>query len=193
MRQNMRYDGVPFRPVTTRRAADKPRLLLLSDVSLSVRTAARFTLHLVYGMQSLFTQARTFAFVDEPVEIPSCSPSTRWNGHSGWSSTGCRGGLLDVDASSDYGSTFTRLLSEHSAALNRRTTLIVLGDGRGNGTDAQLDTFHEMTRRVRETIWLTQSLATPGRWAAATCRATRNSAIGSRWSAISPGCSALPS
>jgi len=156
MRQNMRYDGVPFRPVTTRRAADKPRLLLLSDVSLSVRTAARFTLHLVYGMQSLFTQARTFAFVDEPVEITELFAEHPLERALGLVFDGLpAGGLLDVDASSDYGSTFTRLLSEHSAALNRRTTLIVLGDGRGNGTDAQLDTFHEMTRRVRETIWLT--------------------------------------
>jgi uncharacterized protein len=31
----------------------------------------------------------------------------------------------------------------------------VLGDGRGNGNDARLDTFQEITRRVRETIWLT--------------------------------------
>jgi hypothetical protein len=31
------------------------RLVLLTDVSLSVRATARFTLHLVYGMQSLFT------------------------------------------------------------------------------------------------------------------------------------------
>src|SRR5262249_55518644 len=37
MRRNMRYEGVPFQPVTTSRAEDKPRLLLLADVSLSVR------------------------------------------------------------------------------------------------------------------------------------------------------------
>src|SRR6266568_4452642 len=69
MRKNMRYEGIPFQPITTSRSADKPRLLLLTDVSLSVRATARFTLHLVYGMQSLFTQARSFAFVDAPVEI----------------------------------------------------------------------------------------------------------------------------
>jgi len=46
MRRNMRYDGVPFRPVTITRAQDKPRLVVLADVSLSVRATARFTLHL---------------------------------------------------------------------------------------------------------------------------------------------------
>jgi hypothetical protein len=156
MRRNMRYDGVPFQPITTRRAADKPRLLLLTDVSLSVRATARFTLHLVYGMQSLFTQARSFAFVDAPVEITELFAEHPLERALGLVFDGLpAGGLLDVDASSDYGTAFTQLLAEHSAALDRRTTLIVLGDGRGNGNDPQLGTFQEITRRVRETIWLT--------------------------------------
>ena len=156
MRKNMRYEGVLFQPITTSRAADKPRLVLLTDVSLSVRTTARFTLHLVYGMQSLFTQARSFAFVDGPVEITELFAEHPLERALGLVFDGLpAGGLLDVDASSDYGATFTQLLAEHSAALDRRTTLIVLGDGRGNGHAAQLDTFQEITRRVRETIWLT--------------------------------------
>ena len=118
MRKNMRYDGIPFQPVTTSRAADKPRLLLLTDVSLSVRTTARFTLHLVYGMQSLFTQARSFAFVDAPVEITELFAEHPLERALGLVFDGLpAGGLLDVDASSDYGATFTQLLSEHSAAL----------------------------------------------------------------------------
>ena len=156
MRRNMRYEGVPFQPVTTSRAADKPRLLLLADVSLSVRATARFTLHLVHGMQSLFTQARSFAFVDAPVEITELFAEHPLERALGLVFDGLpAGGLLDVDASSDYGAAFGRLLSEHSAALDRRTTLIVLGDGRGNGNDARVDTFQEIARRVRETIWLT--------------------------------------
>ena len=156
MRRNMRYEGVPFQPVTTSRVADKPRLLLLADVSLSVRATARFTLHLVHGMQSLFTQARSFAFVDAPVEITELFAEHPLERALGLVFDGLpAGGLLDVDASSDYGAAFTRLLSEHSAALDRRTTLIVLGDGRGNGNDARVDTFQEIARRVRETIWLT--------------------------------------
>ena len=156
MRKNMRYEGIPFQPVTTSRVADKPRLVLLADVSLSVRATARFTLHLVYGMQSLFTQARSFAFVDSPVEITELFAEHPLERALGLVFDGLpAGGLLDVDASSDYGTMFTRLLAENSAALDRRSTLIVLGDGRGNGNDAQLGTFEEITRRVRETIWLT--------------------------------------
>ncbi|NED65974.1 VWA domain-containing protein, partial [Streptomyces sp. SID10244] len=35
MRANLRYDGVPFRPVTVAKVTDRPSLLLLTDVSLS--------------------------------------------------------------------------------------------------------------------------------------------------------------
>ncbi|TQJ85308.1 VWA domain-containing protein [Streptomyces sp. SLBN-31] len=156
MRRNMRYDGVPFRPVTVTRAEDRPRLVILADVSLSVRATARFTLHLVHGLQSLFGQVRSYAFVDEPTEITELFAEHPLERALGLVFDGLpAGGLLDVDARSDYGRTFELLLGEHSAALGRRTTLLVLGDGRGNGNDPRTETFAEITRRVRHTVWLT--------------------------------------
>ncbi|MEV0600225.1 VWA domain-containing protein [Streptomyces sp. NPDC050315] len=156
MRRNMRYDGIPFRPVTTVRAEDKPRVVVLADVSLSVRATARFTLHLVHGLQSLFGQVRSFAFVDEPTEITDLFTEHPLERALGLVFDGLpAGGLLDTDANSDYGNTFDLLLADHAAALNRRTTLLVLGDGRGNGNDPRTGTFEEITRRVRQTVWLT--------------------------------------
>ncbi|MGQ0840170.1 VWA domain-containing protein [Actinokineospora sp.] len=156
MRRNMRYDGVPFRPVTTVRAEDRPRLVVLADVSLSVRATARFTLHLVHGLQSLFGQVRSFAFVDSPTEITELFADHPLERALGLVFDGLpAGGMLDVDGNSDYGQTFDRLLDEHSTALNRRSTLLILGDGRGNGTDPRIDQFEEITRRVRRTVWLT--------------------------------------
>ena len=156
MRRNMRYDGVPFRPVTVTRAEDRPRLVILADVSLSVRATARFTLHLVHGLQSLFGQVRSYAFVDEPTEITELFAEFPLERALGLVFDGLpAGGLLDVDATSDYGRTFETLLTEHTPALGRRTTLLVLGDGRGNGNPPRTEAFAEITRRVRQTIWLT--------------------------------------
>ena len=44
---------------------DKPRLILLCDVSDSVRRAARFMLEFVYAAQELFDRTRSFVFVSE--------------------------------------------------------------------------------------------------------------------------------
>jgi len=152
MRRNMRFDGIPFAPVTVRRAEDKPRLVILADVSLSVRATARFTLHLVHGLQSLFGQVRTFAFVAELAEVTDLFAD-----HPVEQALGLifGGDVLDVDANSDYGAAFGRFHEDFGSAVNRRSTVIILGDGRGNGNDAGVEAFAEITRRARETIWLT--------------------------------------
>jgi uncharacterized protein len=156
MRRNMRYEGIPFRPVTITRAQDKPRLVVLADVSLSVRATARFTLHLVHALQSLFAQVRSFVFVDEPTDITELFAEYPLERALGLVFDGLpAGGLLDVDGTSDYGRTFDMLLSDFSSALQRRATLLVLGDARGNGNDPGIEAFEEITRRVRQTIWLT--------------------------------------
>ncbi len=152
MRRNMRFDGIPFAPVTVTRSEDKPRLVILADVSLSVRATARFTLHLVHGLQNLFGQVRTFAFVSDLVEVTDL-----FEDHPVEQALGLifGGDVLDVDANSDYGTAFGTFGEDFGSAVNRRSTVIVLGDGRGNGNDPNIEAFAEITRRARETIWLT--------------------------------------
>ncbi|OZM71669.1 VWA domain-containing protein [Amycolatopsis antarctica] len=152
MRRNMRYDGVPFRPITVAKAEDKPRLVVLADVSLSVRATARFTLHLVHGLQDRFRQVRAFAFVAGVAEVTELFAQH----HVEYALGLVFGGdVLDVDANSDYGSVFGDFLEEYGSAVTRRTTVLVLGDGRGNGNDPNLAAFEEISRRAKETIWLT--------------------------------------
>ncbi|MDT9594145.1 VWA domain-containing protein [Nocardioides zeae] len=156
MRSNMKYDGVPFRPVTVSKVEDRPRLMVLCDVSLSVRSAARFTLHLVHGLQSVAASVRTFAFVADCVETTDLFAEHRTEEALSLVLAGLpAGGVLDVDADSDYGNVFGSFLETWGGAITRRTTLVVLGDGRSNGRDPGLEPFAELSRRARETVWLT--------------------------------------
>jgi uncharacterized protein with von Willebrand factor type A (vWA) domain len=152
MRANMRYDGVPFRPVTMFRREDKPRLVILADVSLSVRRTARFTLHLVHGLQRLFTQVRTFVFVADVAEVTDLfeqHPVERAL------DLVLAGDVLDVDTNSQYGAALGRFREEFGSAVTRRTTVVMLGDGRSNGADPNLEAFEEIAGRCRRLIWLT--------------------------------------
>jgi uncharacterized protein len=152
MRANMRFDGIPFRPVTVARKEDKPRLVVLADVSLSVRHTARFTLYFVHGLQRLFGQVRAFAFVADAVEVTGLfaqHPAERALDMI------FGGDVLDVDADSDYGAAFARFREEFADTVTRRTTVVILGDGRGNGHDANLEAFEEIARRAKQLIWLT--------------------------------------
>lgn len=156
MRSNMKYDGVPFRPVTVSKVEDRPRLLVLCDVSLSVRSTARFTLQLVHSLHSLAASARSFAFVKDLVEVTDLFAEHHTEEALSLVMAGLpAGGVLDVDADSDYGSTFEDFLDQFGSAVTRRTTVLILGDGRSNGRDPGLRAFEEITRRARSTIWLT--------------------------------------
>ncbi|MFT4083590.1 MAG: VWA domain-containing protein [Nocardioides sp.] len=156
MRTNMRYDGVPFRPVTVSKVEDRPRLLVLCDVSLSVRMTAKFTLQLVHSLQSLAPRVRTFAFVKDMVEITDLFAEHRIEEALSLVMAGLpAGGVLDVDADSDYGTAFEQFLEQYGSAVTRRTTVMVLGDGRGNGHDPRLGVFEEIARRARSVVWLT--------------------------------------
>jgi uncharacterized protein with von Willebrand factor type A (vWA) domain len=152
MRANMRFDGIPFRPVTVARRQDKPRLVVLADVSLSVRHTTRFTLHLVHGLQRLFGQVRTFAFVADTVEVTDLFAE-----HQAERALELifGGDVLDIDADSDYGAAFGRFRDEYPDIVTRQTTVVILGDGRGNGHDPNLAAFEEIARRGRQLIWLT--------------------------------------
>ena len=152
MRQSMRYDGVPFRPVSVVRAEDRPRLVILADVSLSVRASTRFTLQLVHGLQRLVPRVRTFAFVDDIVEVTDV-----FSEHSVEDALGLvlGGDVLDVDANSDYGNALSHFVEQFGGEVNRRTTVLVLGDGRGNGHDPRPEALADLARRAREVIWLT--------------------------------------
>jgi uncharacterized protein with von Willebrand factor type A (vWA) domain len=151
MANNMRFDGVPFKPVTTRRKEDKPRLVVLADASMSVRNSARFTFHLVHGLQRMFPRVRTYAFVDALADV-----SAPFETHGLEEALGLVFGndLLDIDAASDYGAVFADFTADHLSTLTRRTTLLVLGDGRNGGRDPGLEQLEQMRRQCRRLVWL---------------------------------------
>src|SRR6266704_1533011 len=69
MRKNLQYGGVPFRIVFDRKRKDKPQVMVLCDVSDSVRNVSRFMLQFVYSLQDLYSKVRSFIFVAEVGEI----------------------------------------------------------------------------------------------------------------------------
>lgn len=77
---------------------------------------------------------RSFAFVSDLVEITDLFAEHPIEDALSLVVSGLsNGGVLDTSADSDYGSALGALLEEYGGAVNRRTTVIVLGDGRGNG------------------------------------------------------------
>lgn len=164
LRRNMKYEGIPFQPVMTHHRNDKPRLAVICDISLSVRNTARFMLHLVYNLQNLFGQVRSFAFVSDLVEISSSFDQQSIDDAI---ATVFNGGLLDTGADSNYGRALSLFHNRYLAAVTRQTTVIILGDGRGNRNPPHVWALEAIRRRARQLLWL--SPEPRGSWPLGSC------------------------
>jgi uncharacterized protein with von Willebrand factor type A (vWA) domain len=152
LRRNLGYDGVPFEPVLRRRRETRPRLVVLCDVSLSTRNIARFWLHLIYQLQDLFSKVRTFIFVADLVEVTQLFEEQRLGGAVDRIFSG---DLIDADENSDFGRAAGQFNAAFGGAVNNRTTVVILGDGRNNGRRPGEDALDEIARHARQLVWIT--------------------------------------
>jgi len=150
MRRAMATGGVPFAPAHRARKRDKPRLLLLCDVSDSVRAAARFMLEFVYAAHELFERTRSFVFVSELGETTQLfareSPSAALGQAYG-------GGVVSVHDNSNYGRVLRAFEERHLRDVDRRTTVAILGDGRTNYHDDAAEVLDRIRARARALLW----------------------------------------
>jgi uncharacterized protein with von Willebrand factor type A (vWA) domain len=152
LRHNIRYEGIPFDPVLRKRREGKPRVALLCDVSLSTRNLARFWLHMVYQMQSLFSKVRTFVFVADTAEVTQLLEEHSMNRAV---EEIFSGRILDADVNSDFGQAAEQFKDRYLPTINHRTTVVILGDGRNNGKHHNAEALEEITQHARQTIWIT--------------------------------------
>ena len=65
------------------------------------------------------------------------------------------GDLIDVDENSDFGQAAEQMRTGHLGTVNRRTTVVILGDGRNNGRPPNAAALEDIARRTRRVIWIT--------------------------------------
>jgi uncharacterized protein with von Willebrand factor type A (vWA) domain len=151
MRSALATGGMPFRPKFRGRKPRAPKLVILCDVSDSVRSSARFMLLFMHVAQRLFAASRSFVFVGD---VGDATEVFRRQRPERAIELAYRGGIVNVADNSHYGRVFRQLLEQHAAALDPRTTLVVLGDGRGNHFDPGEQAFRELCARVARLVWL---------------------------------------
>lgn len=149
LRRSMATDGVPLRPVLRRRRVEKPALLLLCDVSDSVRSSALFLLELCAVLADLFTTTRAFVFVDRLHEV-----SDRLK--DGGAAAVANDDAVMGGGNSDYGRAFNDLAEQvlGHGGVTRKTLVVVLGDGRSNHRDPGLDVAARLHEQAKTVVWL---------------------------------------
>ncbi|SDD89933.1 VWA domain-containing protein [Belnapia rosea] len=148
IRRNMGWDGLPFIPVWKQEVIDKPKLVVLCDVSGSVAAMAQFLLLFLYSLNEALSGLRAFAFSGTLVDVSDLlegQPIER-----------AIPAVLDRAGfgSSNYGQALADFAEHHMALLDSRTTVIILGDGRGNRTDPRTEILAAMANRAKQIVWL---------------------------------------
>jgi uncharacterized protein len=151
LRKNLQYGGVPFRIQFDDKRKDKPQVVILCDVSDSVRNVSRFMLQFVYSLQDLYSRVRSFIFVADIGEITRLFEE---NDIHEAIELALRGDIINVFAHSDFGRAFKTFDRDYITAVNKRTTVIVLGDARNNYNLPNEWTLRDIRLRAKQLIWL---------------------------------------
>jgi uncharacterized protein len=133
--------------------ARRPRhvdLVILADISGSVRYAAQLTLELMAGARGCFRRVSSFVYVDHLAEADF------EDGHLVMTPA------LDLYARSDFGRVLGELWQRRAGLLTRSTIVVIIGDGRNNRLPARADVVREISRACRAVIWLNPE--DPARW-----------------------------
>jgi uncharacterized protein with von Willebrand factor type A (vWA) domain len=155
LRANIGYDSVPFRLVRQRARPREPRLLLLVDVSHSVRRAAAALLGIASKLAHRFRSVRVYFFVDRAVDVTAHHDRRRRRGGADEIERVLAESTdLNTYALSDYGRVFYDVYRAERGRLRRDTLVLILGDGRTNHFDPAVWTLEEIHRRTRRIAWL---------------------------------------
>ncbi len=151
LRASAKYNGIPVEIKYRHRAKRKSRIVTLCDVSGSVWAAARFMLNLLYSLQDCFDKVNSFVFIDHLSEVTSIFEENEINEAI---SLVLKKSDINYNASTDYGETLRNFKKDYMDLLTKKTTLIIVGDGRTNYMNPEDAVLGQMRERCRRVIWL---------------------------------------
>ncbi len=152
IQKNYRHDMVPFQVALRRKRREKPRLVVLCDVSFSVSHASRFMLLLLHTLHNQLLDVRSFIYNRDIAEITEMLANMPVNDLMETIDTG---DIVDLDENSSFGQVFLKFKKQYLENLRGRPAFIILGDARNNYGDANDFVLDEIREKARYMLWLT--------------------------------------
>jgi uncharacterized protein with von Willebrand factor type A (vWA) domain len=160
LRRNMHHGGVPFELVFRERRKDRPKLLILCDISSSVANVSRFMLQFMYSLQEAFTKIRAFVFVAELGEVTHVFNDNDINEAIDLALEG--GDVINVYTRSNFGYAFHYFWQNYLSAVDKKTTVLIIGDARNNYNEPRAWCLAEIQNKAKNVLWLNPE--SPGAW-----------------------------
>jgi uncharacterized protein len=151
MRDNMRFGGIIFNLKHKPKRRSRQQIVLLCDVSASMKQYSTFAIHFLYGLREVVRGLSCLSFSDS---LENLTPEIR--GRAGLQH------LLDRvirrsknwGGGTDIGSSVRELRHKYPDLLNAKTTVIVVSDTKTVSLDPALKELQKLKERVKRIIWL---------------------------------------
>lgn len=151
LRKNLSWGGVPMTPQFRLRRPERPEVVVLCDVSDSVRNASRMMLLFTYTLQTLFSRVRSFVFVSEIGEVTRLFKDLEV---AEAIELATAGKAVSLYSNSNYGHALSSFARDHLGSITRRTTVMIIGDGRNNYNPSNAWVLAELKRKARRVLWI---------------------------------------
>lgn len=145
---NAAFDGFLFHTKWKSTRVDRPKVMVLCDVSGSVSRVARFLLLFLYSLQDVLPRVRSFVFASDlgevtdsfdqdDIELAIAKIMDEW-----------------ANRPTDYGVALQDFKDLALKDIDKKTTVIMLGDARNNNGDPKSEIWAEVYRRSQRVLWL---------------------------------------
>ena len=145
---NAAYDGFLFHTKWKSTRIDKPKVMVICDVSGSVSKVARFLLLFLYSLQDVLPRVRSFVFASSLAEVTD-----------DFDNKGIEDALTHImnhwaNSPTDYGQALLDFKDIALRDIDNKTTVIMLGDARNNHGLAQTQIWQQVYQRSQRVLWL---------------------------------------
>lgn len=149
IRKSLKYLGHPIILEYKKRRIIKPDIVILCDVSGSVKYAVRFFLLFLSHLTIAFSRVECFLFVSliDKIHINSSLRDFEEINHAFQHAT------IDHRGYSDFGAAFSSFDELYGRILTHKTTMIILGDARNNHRASRTDILASWKTRVNKLLW----------------------------------------
>ncbi|MCR6545601.1 vWA domain-containing protein [Dehalobacterium formicoaceticum] len=151
LRKAARLGRTPEKLLYRDKVMNKPSMIVLCDISGSVSVYSAFLLQLVYAMSRRFHDLKAFLFVDEIAEITAQIKTNHMREGIGQAITQTRCSRLGI---SNFGQVFELFNQNFGHILDRKTTVIILGDAKNNWYPPRQEELKLIAQKAKQVYWL---------------------------------------
>jgi uncharacterized protein with von Willebrand factor type A (vWA) domain len=151
IKANVRYGGVIFKLQYKQKRVQKPKILLICDVSGSMSRYAAFVIQFTFGLSAVIKNIESFIFAEELECVGSF-----FNERQTFENTMVRliGKSRTWGKGTNIGKALFTLREQYSLLLTSNTVVIILSDTKTLDIDYAEEELIKLKRSVRDVIWL---------------------------------------